>query len=292
MKTTSPGLDAVMAKSQFLTAELYTFTLASGVVMRFGDYDPRHVTLVANGNSFPTSGLKFERTATTQNVGLQVSTLALKIYADQYDPTSYINGITHQQFARGGGFDGATCQIDRCFMDQWGDCAINGTMMWFYGRCADMTIGRTTVNMNVNSLVDLLACYMPRDVYQPGCLNTLYEPNTCRLAKAAFAQNGAIVANGDTLNIPTNFSLPVDYLTQGTIRFTSGVNNGVTRNIKSQTSNIVVLNYPLIAPPALGDTLTAFPGCNKTMATCIGKFNNLSNFRGQPNIPVPETSTP
>jgi hypothetical protein len=28
-----------------------------------------------------------------------------------------------------------------------------------------------------------------------------------------------------------------------------------------------------------------FPGCDKTRATCVAKFSNILNFRGEPDVP-------
>jgi len=43
--------------------------------------------------------------------------------------------------------------------------------------------------------------------------------------------------------------------------------------------------------PAAGDVFTAYPGCDKTQATCASpKFSNLVNFEGFPYVPAPETA--
>ena len=37
--------------------------------------------------------------------------------------------------------------------------------------------------------------------------------------------------------------------------------------------------------PPLGATFLVRAGCNKRIETCAGRFDNVSNFRGFPNIP-------
>ena len=64
--------------------------------------------------------------------------------------------------------------------------------------------------------------------------------------------------------------------------------NGQSYAIKSQGGGTFALLVPLPALPAIGDTLTVYPGCDKTKTTCAGKFGNLVHFQGQPYIPVPE----
>lgn len=34
----------------------------------------------------------------------------------------------------------------------------------------------------------------------------------------------------------------------------------------------------------VGSEITLYPSCDKSFATCIGKFNNAINFRGEPFI--------
>ena len=36
---------------------------------------------------------------------------------------------------------------------------------------------------------------------------------------------------------------------------------------------------------AVGDTYSLRPGCDKTFATCKDRYNNVKNFRGEPNVP-------
>jgi len=48
--------------------------------------------------------------------------------------------------------------------------------------------------------------------------------------------------------------------------------------------------YPLPFAPAFGDAFTVYAGCDRTLATCQGRFNNKANFRGFPFVPPAETA--
>ena len=89
--------------------------------------------------------------------------------------------------------------------------------------------------------------------------------------------------------VPTGFGT----YALGRVVFTSGLNAGFTRAIRTMASAAGVLTLGLIAPMpfavAAGDTFTAYPGCDKQMATCT-LFSNIANFGGQPYIPSPETA--
>jgi uncharacterized phage protein (TIGR02218 family) len=188
---------------------------------------------------------------------------------------------------RDGSFDG--CEIERArvfFSDHIGGTAI-GSVMLFKGRLGTVDqIGRTSAKLTVNSDLVLLDIDMPRNIYQPTCLHTLYDSG-CTLVKNAFGTNGT-VGSGSTASI-INWSGANLQFQQGSIIFTSGVNAGVTANVNSVSGGVsLTLGYPLQSPPASGDTFTVYYGCDHTPGTCSSKFNNLANFRGFPFVPPPQ----
>ncbi|HLI84799.1 MAG TPA: DUF2163 domain-containing protein [Bryobacteraceae bacterium] len=98
--------------------------------------------------------------------------------------------------------------------------------------------------------------------------------------------NGLLVGQTGPPQIPTG-----GYFTQGTILFTSGPNAGVSRFISdygSSGTGVVTVLPPLPYAPQPGDTFVATAGCDRQMATCLNKFNNLAHFGGMPFIPAPE----
>jgi hypothetical protein len=73
---------------------------------------------------------------------------------------------------------------------------------------------------------------------------------------------------------------------------TSGLNNGFSQTIKDWNAPNLDLLGSLPFDVAVGDTFTAYPGCDwSTGAQGCGGFNNLPNFGGEPYIPPPETVT-
>ena len=149
-------------------------------------------------------------------------------------------------------------------------------------------VGRTTAEITVNSDLALLDIQMPRNLYMPTCNHVLYDSG-CGLVKNAFGANGSVGSGSSNAQIV--WSSSSSNYEQGTITFTSGVNNGVTANIKSADSGNLYLSYPLLQAPATGDTFTAYQGCDHTMSTCQSKFNNLTNFRGFPFVPGAEQAS-
>jgi uncharacterized phage protein (TIGR02218 family) len=80
------------------------------------------------------------------------------------------------------------------------------------------------------------------------------------------------------------------YFSQGTITFLTGANAGLTRTIKVSSATALTLTLPLPHAPGTGDTFHAYPGCDKTLATCKSRFSNTVNNRSFPYVPVPQVA--
>ena len=167
-----------------------------------------------------------------------------------------------------------------------------GTVGLFSGRVGPSGSNRYDAQLTVNSDIELLNVMVPRNVYQPGCNNTLFDA-ACGLAKSAFAASAtASGATDATLTtFATSTTLAASYYAQGWAVGATGANAGVARTIKANGANSLQTIRPWAAPVAAGDTFTLYPGCDKKQATCSAKFANLARFRGQPYVPAPETVT-
>jgi uncharacterized phage protein (TIGR02218 family) len=75
------------------------------------------------------------------------------------------------------------------------------------------------------------------------------------------------------------------YFAYGTVTFTSGANQNIAREIKRFDAKTFTSFQPWPYPIAVGDSYSAVAGCDKTLASCIGTFNNAVNFRGEPHVP-------
>ncbi len=91
-------------------------------------------------------------------------------------------------------------------------------------------------------------------------------------------QDGAIV-------IPVGVTDPAGYYDGGLLTWEKGRNAGRTQEIKEWSDgNLALFERPFHLPQA-GDRMTIFPGCDKLRATCVSKFHNILNFRGEPDVP-------
>lgn len=71
----------------------------------------------------------------------------------------------------------------------------------------------------------------------------------------------------------------------GTIRFLSGAANGERRVILAAAGNELSLRSAPSGMVEAGTPVEIIEGCDKTLATCSGRFGNAVNFRGEPHLP-------
>lgn len=282
MKSASPALIAHLnSKREFIVEDLYTFTLNGGYVAR---YTSAEIDLKPNGNLFKKFRIRRGKTRTT--VGIEVDTLDITLYPDDGD---LLNGVSWIPAARRGALDGAHVLLERLYMPSWGDASL-GALHWREGRVAEVKPTGTEVQIQVKSELELLDVKIPRNFYQSGCLNTLFD-NACALSSNAFKVVGSVTAGSVTQFSAAAFGQAAGYFSLGKVTFLTGPNAGVTRSIRSFAGGVFVFATPLVTPPAPGDSFAAWPGCDKTKATCENKFSNVINFRGFPFVPDPETAT-
>jgi uncharacterized phage protein (TIGR02218 family) len=71
----------------------------------------------------------------------------------------------------------------------------------------------------------------------------------------------------------------------GRLRWISGRNTGFESALLSSEGNRLTLREGSIYSPAIGDLVEIREGCDKSFATCIARFANAPNFRGEPHLP-------
>lgn len=318
MRNASGALISLLnAQTEFWIADLLTIVQTSGNVTRLTGAQ-KDVTAVSQYDSashtFSSSGPPWTRGRTALKIGFQVGSMKLTISPRNGIDT--LDGVPWPQAVRQGSLDDAVVMVERVFMpgtSAWGDTSA-GTVILFSGRVGQADPFRNEVQLDIVSDIDRLgATLMPRNLYNPGCLHTLFDAG-CTLSRSAFATTGTASAGCTNQLLVVSFTVPSiatstfhDYYNLGTIAFTSGQNAGLTRSIKTWNSaspTSVELMTPLPYAPANGDTFSIAPGCDKQITsgpltsppfdvrqgTCQAKFSNLIHARAFPLVPSPETA--
>ena len=286
MKTATPSfINFLAANTQFAMAELYDITLADGTALHYTTFDRN---LVVGGTTYLSGPPNFKRGTVEEVLGLsKIGTLALELHAN---PMDAINSVPILQKIARGDFDKAQITVGRLFMDS----TLNqqGTVIRFVGNVGDLDqLSRTMAKFTCKSKVEDLNIQLPRNILQPTCIHTLFDSG-CTLNKASFAVNGTVQAGSTVNKLITTLIQADSYFDNGQLVFNSGANDGHLVAVKQYTNSggTVYFVMPLPTAPAIGDTFTIYPGCDKTQATCAAKFSNLGNFGGFPYVPAPETA--
>ncbi len=288
MKTISTAFLTMLQTSETLVeADLYQFTLPSGSVFY---WTSAQQSITYNGNTYLAAYLDsqpgFRRGATKTTVGLNADDLEIDI---EYDASTRINNMTPAAFALAGGFDNAKVVVSKALAPDWSNPVVNGVVNLFTGIVGEVQADSGMVKLTVNSMLRMLNTAFPRNYFLPQCNHALFDAG-CTLSASAYAFNGTVSATGTATSFDTNATAADGYYALGSVLWLTGANAGLKSFVKSyaNASGAFTLAYP-ISPPASGDTFTAYPGCDKTQATCTSKFANLAHFRGFPFVPTPET---
>ena len=284
LKSASPALIALLDANQFLMADLYTLTTVLGVSYRFTNYD---YPLTVAGQLYSADGIIVSRSDTSLSLGIEVDSLDVDIQANE---STSLGGVPFMQLLHNGGLDGARFKLDRVFMDAATPTDTSaGVVPLFEGRVSEVEFSRNQARLSVASDLELLNVQLPRNVYQAGCLNTVYD-GRCGLSSSAFSATLTVLTGSTLSRIECDISQAVGYYSQGVIEFIDGPNAGIRRTIRQHVTGAILLSLSLRAMPVAGNQVRLIAGCDKRMDTCLNRFNNISRFRGFPFVPVPETA--
>ena len=245
MKSAPTAVISALQNSRELSfADCFTITLADGTIARYTNAQytvsipvPGNPALLFIAGDILVDGLKLKQTC-----GVDIDEQSIDI---SFKPTSTIAGLPWPIAVREGRFDGATIDRARAVLTAPGGTVIgSAAVVAFHGLIATVdNIGRLSCKMTGKSMLNKLAVDMPRDIWQPSCLNTLYD-GLCTMNKAANGASGMVGASPTLGFIPWPGSA-ADTYDQGTVTFESGANVGVSRTVQVSTTSGLSLSRPL-----------------------------------------------
>lgn len=123
-------------------------------------------------------------------------------------------------------------------------------------------------------------------VYSPACDAVLGDAR-CGVALATYTVTGTVTTATSARMFTDTARTEINgYFDGGLITWTSGNNATYSMEVKSSTSaGIITLQQAMPNATAIGDAYNLSAGCDKLLATCKTKFNNVINFRGFPHVP-------
>ena len=272
MRNIPTALQTELSSGTPRIARLVKITLKSNVVYGFTDHDK---TLVVGGVTYvPAPGLSAFKLNSTSDT--QVS--------NQQLGSSWVT--VPDEDLLGGKFDDARVEAFWC---SWANVGA-GTVKTFDGRIGELT-------WTENGFIADIVSFMRRleknigHTYTPTCRHRLFGQSgsgACFVSASAFTFSGTIAS----VTLPKwKFVIAgaaagksAGFYSNGSITFTSGLNNGLSATVKNQTGDTIELFLPTAFVVAPGASFTIQAGCDKTLETCKTKFNNVVNFGGYPHI--------
>jgi len=122
------------------------------------------------------------------------------------------------------------------------------------------------------------------EVYSPECRADLGDVR-CGVALRDFTVVGAVTSVAASASFSSDLTDPDDWFHYGRLRWLTGANAGLDFEVKAHLAGDLTLNTAPPAPIQTGDRFETHAGCDKRLATCRDKFDNVLNFRGEPFIP-------
>ena len=284
MKAVSPELAAHLEGDVLTLATCWRLARRDGVVFRATDHDG---DLAVDGETYRARA-GYSRTAVASEAGLAVGNVDLEGVLD--------DAGLEADALRAGLYDGAEVRI---FVVNWQDPS-QGTLRLRRGWLGEVMLsseGQWRTELRGMSQVLAQRLIEP---YTPDCRADLGDAR-CGVAitDPEWTRPGLVTAPLDALSFTAVIDVegkPNDWFTGGVIIFTSGQNSG--RAIEVRGSDLatgdLVLSFPPPFPVGTGDAFEIYPGCDKRLSTCIDRFNNVLNFRGDPFVPGTDklTETP
>lgn len=305
------------SKDDVVMADLYTILLEGGGILRYVDFPLAQIVVPAANipgsplNSIPGNvtflrGPRFGRSKVATKIGIEPAELDIDVFASTAD---LIGSLTLAQFVQAKGLDGAILELDRFFMPVNAsgstvsivDSSL-GAVVWFYGKIADIEIGRSVIRVKVKSLINILQQQqMPRRLFQSGCTHIFGDAmcgydringkNALGVSTGVGANTVTALTGSSQTQILVSGTISSVYQ-QGTLKGLSGTigasNSGLQRGVQSVGVGFINLTKPFPFPVTVGDTFQIIPGCDHTANTCNSTFQNLLRYGGFDYIPPPE----
>ncbi|MFM9889782.1 MAG: DUF2163 domain-containing protein [Rickettsiales bacterium] len=268
MQILDAGISAHLAQEVTTLAGCWSITRRDGVAQYFTDHD---ADVVVDGNSYrSTSGVS--PSAVTSMAGLSVDNLELDGFVNSL--------VVDEQEVLSGKYDHAEVSM---FLVNYQNPA-DGKLKLKTGWLGEVTLRGGQFVAEVRGLSSRLQ-QVVGEVYTPTCRAKLSDAR-CRVNLASYTFTATVTAvEAAHAFSASSLTQANDYFAYGLVTFTNGLNNGYSMEVRDFSQGRFGLFLPLPYSIAIGDQFRAVAGCDKQFDTCIGKFHNALNFRGEPHVP-------
>lgn len=268
MKTLSTPLATHLTGEVTTLATCWKLTRTDTTIMGFTDHDR---DLVVSGVTYKAD-TGFTPTAVAGSATLAVDNLDIEGMLS--------SGAITEADVMAGKYDFAEVEV---FQVNYADL-LQGVIKLRLGWLGEVTVKNHQFIAEVRGLSQRLA-HTLGEFYSPSCRAQLGD-SRCKVSMGPRTFTGTITtATSRQEFLDTARTQVAGTFTFGKITFTSGANSGLSMEVKEYTVGHFILALPMPYTLVVGDGYSVREGCDKTFATCISRFSNAVNFRGEPHVP-------
>lgn len=275
-KSISAQLKAHLEGETTTLATCWKLTRKDGVILGFTDHD---TDLVIGGVTYEAE-TGYTASSIASDINLSTNNLDVQGILESTQ-------ITAQDLSAGR-YDEAEVEM---FIVNWDDLTQGILRLPGKGWIGNITTRREDFVAEVRGLDQALQ-QIVGEVYQPTCRADLGD-SKCKVDLDALTVNGVVSSVTDRTTFAASGLAGTqsdDFYKHGLLTWTGptgGDNVDLAREVDSyiDSTGTFTLILPMGFDIQVGDTFSVYPGCDKTLATCRDKFDNVINFRGEPFIP-------
>jgi uncharacterized phage protein (TIGR02218 family) len=268
MRNISSELASHFASSCTTLATCWKLTRKDNMVMGFTDHDQDIVfetILYASISGFNPTAIENKADMSVDNLELDGQFLETGI-----KETDLLAGL----------YDNAKIEV---FIVNYKDLSM-GKLTAKRGILGEVTMNGQYFHAEMRGLMQYLSQTIGQ-IYTPSCSARLGD-NRCKVTLSPFTVSASVTQMIDRQTfIATALTQTAGYFTAGEVIWRSGSNNNRRMEVKDFALQKVTLVLPMGSDIAIGDSFDIIAGCDKTASICSGRFNNIINFRGFPDIP-------
>lgn len=268
MQQLPTALSDHLAQEVTTLATCWKLTRKDGQVFCFTDHD---ADIVVDGLTYKASS-GITPSAVSSQLGLAVDNLELEGMLQ--------DDMLNEADILGGKFDHAAVTI---FMVNY-QSPSDGVLPMKSGWLGEVSLQDGQFTAEVRGVSALLQQNIGQ-VYTATCRAKLGDAR-CGVNLVALQVSGTADASDATHNfIDAARTEERNYFAYGQVTFTSGANVGLSMEVREFADGKFTLFLPMPNAIMAGDGYTAMPGCDKFFTTCVSRFDNALNFRGEPHVP-------
>lgn len=273
MKTIPTLLAAHLAGEVTTLATCWKLKRRDGVELGFTNHDR---DLVVSGLTYQAKS-GFTPSAISSSSGLSVDNLDLEGLLDA--------GSITEADIMAGKYDFAEIEI---FMVNHADLS-QGLLALRKGWMGEVSVQNGIFIAEMRGLAQKLAQNIG-ELFSPSCRASLGD-SRCKVNMTLQTHTGTVTtATGRQEFKDSARSEASGIFSGGSVTFTSGANNGLSMEVKeyiyqSGSGGRIILAMPMPYAISVNDQYSMNKGCDKTLATCKARFDNVANFRGEPHVP-------